>query len=863
MIKNSSLFSSGLVGKMMRAMVTFVLAMGVIFSAIFGYHLSGLHNMTISEEEEQLQLLTERSGKSVTYITEENLKSLVLSASERADDEFRIVKQDLISLRSQVEDVFRHPENYKPRKISPPKKETGSEPALQLLAPNGYENISAETYGMMERLANLEPMMKEIVCSDDYTIDCYICTLDGVTLDYDRLSEGKFDENGNIKDFDARKRGWFDDALKAGDVCFSSTTKGALYGFHELLYSAPVYAHGKPVAVVEGCLRMQGMTKFMEDRAIGKSGFAVLIGKDGQLAASPREDGELKLGDDVTEDVRNTVNPELKALINKGLSGQTGVERVHVDGGEYYAAYGYIPVPGWTQILFESVDEVMVPAEGLISEMEEYSDSLINKEKVTFNISVIIVALAIVLIMIVSNVYVSRRIKKKIAPIVQMTDSLKEFSGINMFFEMEDEYKTGDEVQVLAENFESLAGKMRDYVDKIVDEMSEKERVRTELSLATKIQADMLPNIFPAFPERPEFTIYASMTPAKEVGGDFYDFFFAGDTHLAMVMADVSGKGVPAAMFMMMAKSMIQSRIIAKRDPKSVLEEVNNLICENNKEKMFVTVWVGILDINTGIVTAANAGHEYPILKDVDGNFRIIKDKHGFVIGGKKNMKHTNYEMLMEPGAKLFVYTDGVPEAMNEAGELFGMERTLAAVNLAAESAPEDILATVDSEVKKFVESAEQFDDLTMLCIEYKGPKPLSKEITVDAIVENLDMVQDFVNEELVIMNCPKNIKGQINVAIDELFGNIAHYAYDGETGDATVRVETIPDRTEITITLIDSGKPFNPLNAQKPDVTLSASQRVRGGLGIYLVKKTMDDVIYKYEDGKNHLSIRKILKKY
>jgi sigma-B regulation protein RsbU (phosphoserine phosphatase) len=251
--------------------------------------------------------------------------------------------------------------------------------------------------------------------------------------------------------------------------------------------------------------------------------------------------------------------------------------------------------------------------------------------------------------------------------------------------------------------------------------MSEKERVRAELGLATKIQADMLPSKFPAFPDRTEFDIYASMTPAKEVGGDFYDFFFAGEDKLAMVMADVSGKGVPAAMFMMMAKTMIQSQLIAKGDPGTVLCDVNNLICANNREKMFVTVWVGILDLNTGLLTAANAGHEYPIIKEPEGPFEVLKDKHGFVLGGKKNMKYKAYEIQMKPGSKLFVYTDGVPEAMNEKGELFGMERTLAAVNGAASSSPEDILENVARMVGEYVGSAEQFDDLTMMCIEYLG----------------------------------------------------------------------------------------------------------------------------------------------
>jgi sigma-B regulation protein RsbU (phosphoserine phosphatase) len=858
--KDVNVFANGIAGKMLRYVVVFVLAMGLSFMVIFGIHLSGLHNMIRLNEKQQLELVSGRSSESMTNITVSNLKSVIVAATERADDEFRIVKEDLLALRSQVEDVFRHPDSYLPRQISPPRKEDGTKPVLQLLAPGAYSDISPETYLMMQRLANLEPMMREIVLAEDYVVDSYISTLDGVTLSFDRLSESKFDDEGNLKTYDASERNWFKGALETKDVYFSATVKSALYGFHEVVYSVPVYVDDRPVAVLEGCLHMEAMTEYMNGREIGESGFSILISKEGQLSSSPRESGELKQGDDTSADIRTSVNPELKTIIDKGLSGETGVTKLTVDGEAYYAAYGYIPISGWAQVIFVSVDDVMKPANNLIHSMEEYSDNMISRENRAFNLSMISLVVVIIFSMIVSIFRVGKRIRKRVAPILKMNNELHEFSGVNMFFEVEDEYRTGDEIQVLAENFEALAGKMRDYIDAIIDEMSEKERVRTELSMATRIQEDMLPNIFPAFPDRTEFNIYASMTPAKEVGGDFYDFFFAGEDHLAMVMADVSGKGVPAAMFMMMAKSMIQSQMIAKGDPGTVLYDVNNLICANNREKMFVTVWLGVLDINTGVMVAANAGHEYPILKDPDGDFTVIKDKHGFVIGGKKNMKYTNYEMVMKPGSKLFVYTDGVPEATDDKGNLFGMERTLEAVNMAAGSSAEVILSKVDSEVRKFVGGAEQFDDLTMMCVEYKGARPPAKEITVEAKVESLEAVMAFVDGELESLDCPALAKGQINVAVDEIFGNIAHYAYGEGTGEATISLEVSPDKSEVSITFTDSGLPFNPLEAKKPDVTLKAKERKKGGLGIYLVKKTMNDVTYEFKEGKNNLTIRKVL---
>ena len=266
-----------------------------------------------------------------------------------------------------------------------------------------------------------------------------------------------------------------------------------------------------------------------------------------------------------------------------------------------------------------------------------------------------------------------------------------------------------------------LSEQMEAYRRDLLAMTVQQERVNTELALATRIQTDMLPNIFPPFPDRPEIDIYASMNPAKEVGGDFYDFFFVDQNHLALVIADVSGKGIPAAMFMMMAKSMLQTQAAAGHSPREVLETVNRLICENNKEKMFITVWFGILDLDTGLLTAANAGHEYPILKTPGGDYEMVKDKHGFVLGGMKRMKYTEYTLTMAPGAKLFVYTDGVAEAMNSHRELFGIERTLQALNAAKDAPPDGVLRSVDEAVARFTAGAEQVDDLTMMCVEYCG----------------------------------------------------------------------------------------------------------------------------------------------
>ena len=249
----------------------------------------------------------------------------------------------------------------------------------------------------------------------------------------------------------------------------------------------------------------------------------------------------------------------------------------------------------------------------------------------------------------------------------------------------------------------------------------EQERIGAELSLASRIQANSLPKVFPAFPDRTEFDLYASMAPAKEVGGDLYDFFLIDEDHLGLVIGDVSGKGVPAALFMMVATSLLRNAAMGSLSPAAALKTVNAQICARNPEEMFVTVWLGVLEISTGKLTAANAGHEYPIVKTPGGRFETLKDRHGFVLGGMEGTRYREYELQMEPGTKLFVYTDGLTEATNAAEEMMGMDRIVSALQACEEGTPGEIVASVNRAVKQFVGAAPQFDDLTMLCIQYNG----------------------------------------------------------------------------------------------------------------------------------------------
>ena len=499
--------------------------------------------------------------------------------------------------------------------------------------------------------------------------------------------------------------------------------------------------------------------------------------------------------------------------------------------------------------------------------------NVVIKESLTFSFSVLVAAfIALFLISFKLKGMVQKRIT---APVEQLTDANDKFAEKKGdAYTKEDiirlDINTGDGIEELYHATRFMQASIIDYMENLTKVTAEKERIGAELNVATQIQADMLPRIFPPFPERDDFDIYAYMTPAKEVGGDFYDFFLIDDKHMGLVMADVSGKGVPAALFMVIAKTLIKNRAMnGELSPAIILSNVNDQLCEGNEAELFVTVWLAIIDLNTGKGKAANAGHEHPALRRKDGSYELVEYKHSMAVATFEGLPFKEHEFELHPGDSLFVYTDGVPEATNINNELYGTDRMLEALNKDPDASQEQILKTVKTSVDEFVGECDPFDDLTMLGFKYYGNKTKkgvvtmngnAKELDVEATDEMLDTVIDFVNEELEKAGADMKATTQIDVAVEELFVNIAHYAYNPDTGPAKVRIEVDDDPLAVSITFFDNGIPYDPLAKPDPDVSLSVEERQIGGLGIFMVKKSMDNVEYEYKDGQNVLKITKKL---
>ena len=359
----------------------------------------------------------------------------------------------------------------------------------------------------------------------------------------------------------------------------------------------------------------------------------------------------------------------------------------------------------------------------------DISMDMIDRQIEGFVAAVVLVILLVLIVFIVGYFFFIRH--SVLRPLSRLSQAARTIVSEQMddLSSFRVDVKTGDEIEELGDAFNRMAHELHSYIENLSAVTAEKERIGAELDVATHIQASMLPGIFPAFPNRPEFHIYATMEPAKEVGGDFYDFFLVDEGHLAVVIADVSGKGVPAALFMVIAKTLIKDHTQAGTTPAEVFSEVNAQLCESNEEGLFVTAWRGVLEIATGHMVFVNAGHNPPLVRQAGGRFEYMKLRPGFVLAGMEGIRYRSGEMDLAPGSTLYLYTDGVTEAANGENELYGEERLLSVLGAHEDAAPEELLPAVKADIDAFAGDAPQFDDITMLALKLSGKgNPWKKE---------------------------------------------------------------------------------------------------------------------------------------
>ena len=451
----------------------------------------------------------------------------------------------------------------------------------------------------------------------------------------------------------------------------------------------------------------------------------------------------------------------------------------------------------------------------------------------------IVFAIFFATIFVLVKVLVVKNIRKINTSLSQITDG-----DLNVTIDVRD----NEEFASLSDDINSTVTTLKHYIDEAA------ARFDKDLEIAKQIQQSALPSVFPPYPNRKDFSIYASMNAAKEVGGDFYDFYLVDENHLAFVVADVSGKGIPGAMFMMTSKTLIKSFAESGLPVHEVLTNVNTQLCQNNEAGMFVTAWMGILDLQTGLIKFANAGHNPPLVKHKDGSYEFLKGKVNFVLAGMDMVKYKEQELQLQPGDEIYLYTDGVTEAHNSNKELFGENRLLESLNSTKGMSVEDICKKVKEDVDAFVCDAEQFDDITMLCVRLNEIES-DIGITVVPSMETVPQVAEFMEAEMEKFEISPKISMKMLIAIDEIYSNIVRYS-----GATEARVSINKIGNTLNLQFKDNGKPYNPLDSKEPDITASAEDRSIGGLGIFMVKKMLDKVEYKYVDNYNILTLTKNL---
>src|SRR5215467_2897246 len=451
-------------------------------------------------------------------------------------------------------------------------------------------------------------------------------------------------------------------------------------------------------------------------------------------------------------------------------------------------------------------------------------------------------------------IFGAKTISRPIAELTQMTRRIADGD-----FNQRIDIPAKNEIGTLAASFNGMTRRLAESIEHLKETTAAKERIESELKIAHEIQMSMVPKIFPPFPDRKEFDIFATLVPAKEVGGDLYDLFFIDDDHLCFAVADVSGKGVPASLFMAVTKTLFKATAGNGGTPGEILARLNAEICRDNESCMFVTLFCAILNIRTGQVDYGNAGHNLPYYLHRDG-VSLLKNPGGRALGLVAQSPYASGRMILSPGEALLLYTDGVTEAMDSRNTLYSDQRLAQFLGTHRGSAPRQIISDLVSDVRHFAGAAPQSDDITVLALLYFGTEEKVREaleIKLTNKVSELDRFNQTLAEFGRRHGLAPRVVHDLNLALEEILTNIISYGYT-DNREHEIRVSLSAQPGEVRAEVQDDGQPFNPLEVPEPDTTKPLEERAIGGLGIHIVRKLMDSLEYKRQGERNFLTIRK-----
>lgn len=561
--------------------------------------------------------------------------------------------------------------------------------------------------------------------------------------------------------------------------------------------------------------------------------YSVMIGEGGTFFVHP--DKEKLLYQSIFTSTLEHPNPEISALGHAMLRGEEGMRELAVDGVDSYVFYKPLGQTGWSVA-------IVCPESDIFSGYKRLR-----------HIVAFIVVVGLLLMLLVFSRIVIRELK----PLRKLADQAGTIAQGHFDQKLPDDGRS-DEIGQLAHSFGDMQQSLMQYIEQLQTATAQRASIESELMIAKTIQLNMLPRVFPPFPERNDIDLYATMTPAKDVGGDLFDFFLR-DEKLFFCAGDVSGKGVPAAIVMSVTLSLLRHTSAYESDPARVIQTVNETLCKGNDYDMFVTLLLGVLDLPTGHLRYCSAGHDCPLILH-DGTISTLLCTPNLPLAVLPEMRYQVQECYLEPGTTFFLYTDGLTEAMNAGHEQFGMERVREQLSGCFDKAPRQVLEQMLDGVHAFVKEAEQSDDLTMLAFRYTPGEfvtILNEKTTLRCDIKRVPDLNAFIEDVAGKLGLDATVTSQLQLAVEEVVVNVMNYAYPaGEKGNVTIKV--MSDGHQLRVVIIDSGIPFDPTLKEKADTTLSAEERPIGGLGIFLTRELMDSINYERVDERNILMMIK-----
>lgn len=683
----------------------------VIFSGMLH-----IKNTTVIASKQMGSKAAADSQKSIESQTVSKLLSISRNKSQILDASYRKL-QDFVDIAADsATALYANPSAYPPVTIAPADPEKDGSVTVQFSTATGEE--IAGTKAEVELLGNIGTLFLSIAENDNQVDTIYLATESGIMLAADKDAKIR----AETPPHDVRVRPWYKQAVEQGSLIWTDLYEDGFNRGSVMTCSKPIFGpQGELVGVLAVDAKLSDLMQLIEKDTFNRTGYSFILDDDGRIIVSPAMQQD-NYGNIIFENFSDNTDEDLIDTEARMIDGETGVNQIIYKDKAVYLAFCPMKTQCWSVATLIDVDEVLAPVQLSSDTLMSLSGDLEAQVTQSFFLIIALMFVVLVFVILVTILLGQALAKRLTKPISTLIDGVKQISGGDLDYKIN--IQTGDEIEDLSNAFNYMTEELQVYIRNLSKATTERERGSAQLNVAKKIQLSMLPTKFPPFPDRDEFEIFAQMLPAKAVGGDFYDFFLLDETHLAVVIADVAGKGVPAALFMVIAKTLIKNHMQLGISPDEAFDVVNKELCEHNLETgMFVTAFMGVLNTVTGEFFYVNAGHTPPLIYRKDEGYHWLPIKKSLFLAGLEDTEYETDGIILRHGDRIFLYTDGVTESTNSNKEMFSKKRLFDIMNEEAmRNMPNDaILSAVRARLTAFEDGAEQVDDITMMIVEYNG----------------------------------------------------------------------------------------------------------------------------------------------